>query len=156
MSLAMSDPFNLQRFTDAQQHVYATVCAELAGGHKESHWMWFIFPQLAGLGSSSMARHYAIASMGEARAYLAHPLLGPRLRECTELVNRIERRSIEEIFGYPDHLKFHSCMTLFARAAIDPRGADHAGDGRTFEAALAKYFSGEGDPSTLRLLTSVS
>lgn len=152
----MSDPFKLQRFIDAQQPVYSRVCAELAAGRKESHWMWFVFPQLQGLGSSATARHFALGSLEEARAYLAHPLLGPRLRECTELVNRIERRSIEEILGYPDHLKFHSCMTLFARAAIDPGGADHADDGRAFEAALAKYFAGEGDPSTLRLLTSAS
>ena len=149
----MSDTFGLQRFIDAQQTVFARVCAELGAGRKESHWMWFIFPQLAGLGSSSTARLYAIGSLTEARAYLAHPLLGRRLRECTELVNRIEGRSIEEIFGYPDHLKFRSCMTLFARAAEE---AGSAGDGRVFEDALSRYFAGEGDPFTLRLLTSAS
>src|SRR5207244_3288909 len=101
----------------------AEVCAELAAGRKESHWMWFVFPQLAGLGSSATARHYAIGSLEEARAYLAHPVLGPRLRECTGLVNRIEGRSVEAIFGYPDYLKFRWCMTLFARAAETVTGA---------------------------------
>src|SRR5881227_1648704 len=86
----MSDPFSLQRFVDAQEGVFAEVCAELAAGRKESHWMWFVFPQLKGLGSSATARHYAIGSLEEARAYLAHPVLGPRLRECTGLVNRTE------------------------------------------------------------------
>ena len=118
--------------------------------------MWFIFPQLAGLGSSSTARHYALGSLAEARAYLTHPLLGPRLRECTELVNRIESRSIEEIFGCPDHLKFRSCMTLFARAAGEASNAGGGRDSRVFEDALSRYFAGEGDPVTLRLLTSAS
>ena len=109
--------------------------------------MWFIFPQLAGLGSSPTARTYAIASIEEARAYLAHEVLGERLRECTQMVNRIEGRSIEQIFGYPDHLKFRSCMTLFAHAAAD---ADSA---RVFRTALTKYFGGEEDALTLRLLS---
>lgn len=152
----MSDPFGLQRFIDAQQAVFATVCAELAAGRKESHWMWFVFPQLQGLGSSATARHYAIGSLEEARAYLAHPVLGPRLLKCTGLVNRIAERSIEEIFGYPDHLKFRSCMTLFARAAGDVRNGGGAGGVRDFEDALSRYFGGEGDPLTLRLLTSAS
>src|SRR5256884_7617537 len=106
----MSDPFSLQRFADAQEGVFAEVCAELAAGRKESHWMWFVFPQLAGLGSSATARHYAIGSPEEARAYLAPPGLGPRLREGTGLVDRIEGRRGEAIFGYPGFLKFRSCM----------------------------------------------
>jgi uncharacterized protein (DUF1810 family) len=144
----LSDPFDLQRFIEAQQSVFPRVCAELAAGRKESHWMWFVFPQLAGLGSSSTARTYAIRSIEEARAYLAHPVLGTRLRECTGLVNRVDGRSIEEIFGYPDHLKFRSCLTLFAEAAAD---ADSA---RVLRAALTKYFGGEEDALTLRLLSS--
>jgi uncharacterized protein (DUF1810 family) len=144
----VDDPYDLGRFIEAQQPLYARVCAELAGGHKRSHWIWFIFPQLAGLGSSAMAQRYALGSLDEARAYLAHELLGRRLRECTELVNGIERRSIEAIFGYPDHLKFRSCMTLFARAA------DTAHAARPFRAALAQYFAGAEDPRTVERLTS--
>src|SRR5207237_9829521 len=112
-----------QALADDREGSFAEVCAELAAGGKESHWMWFVFPQLKGLGSSATARHYAIGSLEEARAYLAHPVLGPRLRECTGLVNRIEGRSVEAIFGYPDHLKVRSCMTLFARAAATVTGA---------------------------------
>jgi len=110
--------------------------------------MWFIFPQLQGLGSSPTARQYAIASVAEARDYLAHPLLGTRLRECTQLVNGVEGRTIEEIFGYPDHVKFRSCMTLFAYAVGD------ADEGGVFRDALARYFAGEADPLTRKLLTS--
>ena len=139
-----SDPYNLQRFLVAQEPVFSQACAELAAGHKESHWMWFIFPQLRGLGSSAMAERYAIGSLAEARAYLAHPLLGERLRRCTQLANRVERRTAQEIFGYPDYLKFRSSMTLFARAA--------AGAGEPFGEALAKYFAGEDDPLTRELL----
>ena len=138
-----SDPYNLRRFLLAQEPVFTQACAELAAGHKESHWMWFIFPQLRGLGSSAMAERYAIGSLDEARAYLAHPLLGERLRGCTQIANRIERRTAQEIFGYPDYLKFRSSMTLFAQAA---------GDGQPFSEALAKYFGGEGDPRTRELL----
>src|SRR6201997_128285 len=101
-----SDPYNLGRFLAAQEPVFSEVCAELGAGHKESHWMWFIFPQLRGLGSSAMAERYAIGSLDEARAYLAHPLLGERLRSCTQLVNRISGSTVQEIFGYPDYLKF--------------------------------------------------
>jgi uncharacterized protein (DUF1810 family) len=144
----MDDRYNLTRFVEAQDPLFARVRAELAAGCKESHWMWFIFPQLAGLGSSPTARRYAIASVAEARAYLAHPVLGARLRECTRLVNRIEGRTIEEICGYPDHLKFRSCMTLFACTAGE------AGDGPLFREALRKYFAGEEDPLTRKLLTS--
>ena len=136
-----SDPYSLGRFLAAQEPVFAQVCAELAAGHKESHWMWFIFPQLRGLGSSAMAERYAIGSLEEARAYLAHPLLGERLRRCTQLVNRVERRTAQEIFGYPDYLKFRSSMTLFQAAA-----------GQPFSEALAKYFGSEGDPRTRELL----
>ena len=139
----MSDPFHLQRFVDAQERTYRQACAELREGLKRSHWMWFIFPQIQGLGSSSMATLYAISSRAEAAAYLAHPLLGPRLRECTRLVNEVAGRSIEEIFGYPDDLKFRSSMTLFSQAA---------GDRQVFLDALQKYFAGEPDPLTLQRL----
>src|SRR5438270_5669586 len=103
-----SDPFNLQRFVDAQARVYRTVVDELRAGRKRSHWIWFIFPQLAGLGSSPTAVRYAIGSLDEARAYLRHNMLGPRLRECTRLVTAVQGRSIEEIFGFPDDLKVRS------------------------------------------------
>ena len=109
--------YDLQRFVDAQQSVYETVLSELRQGKKRSHWMWFIFPQLAGLGHSAMAKKFAISSLDEARAYLEHPILGRRLIECTQLVNEIEGRTIDDIFGYPDNLKFRSCMDLFAQAA---------------------------------------
>ena len=139
----MSDPYGLQRFVDAQNPVYDKVCSELREGGKKSHWMWFIFPQIDGLGSSPMARKFAISSLAEATAYLEHPILGPRLTKCTELVNLVEGRSIEQIFGYPDDLKFRSSMTLFARAAPDSR---------VFIDALQKYFSSEFDPATLERL----
>jgi len=142
------DPYNLGRFAPAQDPVYTRVRAELAAGEKKSHWMWFIFPQLKGLGSSATARNFALASLDEARAYLAHPLLGARLRECTGLVNAVKDRSAEEIFGYPDHMKLHSSMTLFARAATSEA------DRRLFGAALARYFGGEEDPLTVRGVTS--
>lgn len=139
----MEDLHNLRRFVEAQDPVIDGVLAELREGRKRSHWMWFVFPQIAGLGHSAMARHYAIASAEEAAAYLAHPVLGPRLRECTGLVNAIEGRSIEQIFGFPDDMKFRSSMTLFAEAT---------GDNDEFVAALAKYFDGRPDPSTLEQL----
>ena len=140
-----TDPYDLARFLAAQDPVFTRACAELAAGHKQSHWMWFVFPQLRGLGSSPTAQHYAIGSLDEARAYLAHPTLGARLRRCTELVNRLEGRSAQQIFGHPDDLKFRSSMTLFARAA--------AGAAEPFEEALAKYFAGEEDPRSRELLT---
>ena len=115
----MEDFSELQRFVDAQDPVYDKVCSELRRGRKETHWMWFVFPQMRGLGHSAMAYQYGIASQAEAEAYLRHPVLGARLRECTELVNRIDGRSIDEIFGDPDNLKFRSCMTLFASATPD-------------------------------------
>ena len=140
----MDDPHSLQRFVDAQASVYAQVCSELRDGRKRTHWMWFIFPQIKGLGHSEMATRFAITSLDEAHAYLEHPILGPRLGECTRLVNQVEGRSIEQIFGYPDDLKFHSSMTLFARAAPD--------DEQVFDEALRKYFGGELDPATLERL----
>lgn len=137
------DPYNLQRFVDAQEPVFDEVCSELRDGRKRSHWMWFIFPQIRGLGYSSMSLKYSIASLPEAEAYLNHPILGPRLRECTRLVNRVEGRSIEEIFGSPDNMKFRSCLTLFAQATPE---------NQVFRDALEKYFGGEFDPLTLERL----
>jgi uncharacterized protein (DUF1810 family) len=115
----VSDPFDLQRFVDAQNPVYAQVRAELCNGRKEGHWIWFIFPQLRGLGHSPMATAFGITSRQEAEAYLNHPVLGLRLRECTRLVNLAKERSITQILGYPDDLKFRSSMTLFAHVASD-------------------------------------
>jgi len=138
---------DLERFVQAQEPVIGQVLQELRAGRKASHWMWFVFPQLEGLGHSPMARRFAIASRDEAKAYLAHPVLGPRLRECTRLVNEVEGRDIEEILGHPDHLKFRSCMTLFAQATTD--------DG-VFLDALRKYFAGEYDPLTLERLGRAS
>ena len=137
------DPFELERFVSAQANVIARVTEELRAGRKQSHWMWFVFPQLAGLGFSPMAQRYAIASLAEARTYLAHPLLGARLRECTELVLAIHGKSAHAIFGTPDDLKFRSCLTLFAEAAPDEI---------VFSAALERYFAGAKDPRTLSLL----
>ena len=139
----MNSTFDLERFVRAQAHIYGQVAQELAAGDKRTHWMWFVFPQLDGLGFSPTARKYAITGLDEARAYLAHPVLGPRLRECTELVLDIDGRSVREIFGYPDDLKFRSSMTLFAQAA--------SGD-TCFNEALVKYFAGEPDVRTLELL----
>ena len=126
----MTDPHNLRRFVDVQDPVYDQVRAELRAGCKRSHWMWFVFPQIQGLGSSPMAQKYAISSRTEAAAYLDHPILGPRLGECARLVTAVEGRSIGDILGYPDHLKFRSSMTLFAQA--DPKN-------EVFREALAKY-----------------
>lgn len=134
---------DLQRFVDAQEAVYDDVLDELHDGRKASHWMWFVFPQLHGLGQSPMAVRYGIGSLGEARAYLRHPLLGPRLRECARLVLAVEGRSAREIFGSPDDFKLRSCMTLF-------RAAEPAETG--FDAVLRKYYGGEADPRTLALL----
>ena len=135
----MSDPYDLQRFVDAQAPVIAEVTAELRAGRKRTHWMWFVFPQLRGLGVSATAARFGIASLAEARAYLDHPLLGPRLRQCTRLATDAPARRIEEIFAAPDDLKFRSSMTLFARAAPDER---------VFADALHKYFAGLPDPRT--------
>jgi uncharacterized protein (DUF1810 family) len=142
----MTDLYDLRRFIDAQQPVYEEARAELRAGRKRGHWMWFVFPQLAGLGASPMAQRYGISSLAEATAYLDHPLLGARLRECTLLVIAVEGRAIREIFGYPDDLKFRSSMTLFAYAAPS---------NRIFAETIEKYFSGGFDPLTLeRLLPS--
>ena len=143
-SPGQSDPFDLQRFVDAQERIYDTVIAELTAGRKRSHWMWFVFPQLRGLGSSPTAMRFAISSADEARAYLTHELLGSRLRECARLVSQIEGRSAEDIFGWPDDLKLRSSMTLFARASDD--NAD-------FVAVLEKFYGGELDPETLARLS---
>ena len=139
-----SDPFDLTRFVEAQAPVYPSVVDELRGGRKRSHWMWFVFPQLRGLGSSPMAAHYGIASLEEARAYLRHDVLGPRLHECTQLVNQVQDRSIAQIFGSPDDLKLRSSMTLFARATED---------NQDFVALLDRYFDGQQDQLTLARLT---
>ena len=139
----MNGQYELQRFVDAQHPVYEDVCKELRAGRKQSHWMWFIFPQIKGLGHSVMARKFAISSLAEAKAYLAHPVLGARLRECSRLVAVVDGRSIDEIFGAPDNLKFRSSMTLFAQATSD---------NQVFNDCLLKYFGGEPDPSTLAQL----
>jgi uncharacterized protein (DUF1810 family) len=139
----MADPFNLERFVSAQAAVYPQVRAELSAGRKRGHWIWFIFPQMKGLGHSAQSEYYGIGSLEEATAYACHPLLGPRLIECAQLVNQIEGLAIEEILGPPDDLKFCSSMTLFARAAEDAT---------VFNDALKKYFNGEADPLTLALI----
>lgn len=139
----MTDDYNLHRFLDAQERVYDTVLAELRAGRKSSHWIWFIFPQIAGLGHSAMAQQFSITSLAEAKAYLQHPVLGPRLRACTQLVLDVKGRRAEEIFGYPDDLKFRSCMTLFLTAAADDT---------LFKDALLTYFDGQPDQLTLDLL----
>lgn len=133
---------DLQRFVDAQARVIDRVRTELKAGRKMSHWMWFVFPQIKGLGHSDTARRYAIHSLEEARAYVGHPVLGPRLRECTRLVLGASDKSIEDIFGYPDDLKFRSCMTLFAHASNEP----------CFRQALDKFFGGEEDAETVKRL----
>jgi uncharacterized protein (DUF1810 family) len=134
------DPYDLQRFVAAQDPVYDRVRAELRRGRKASHWMWFVFPQVAGLGSSPTAQHFAIRGPDEARAYLAHPVLGPRLVECAGLAAAVERGSAAEVFGRPDDLKLRSSMTLFAHVAPGTPA---------FAAVLDRYFDGEPDPRTL-------
>jgi uncharacterized protein (DUF1810 family) len=143
VDLHKSDPYNLQRFVDAQHPVFAQVTSELREGEKQSHWMWFIFPQIQGLGSSPLARKYAISSLEEAKAYLDHSLLGPRLKECVQLVLAVDGRTVGQIFGTPDDLKLRSSLTLFSRA--DP-------DNPLFQQALQKYFGGEADSATLAKL----
>lgn len=142
----MNDPYNLKRFVDAQAGVYAEALGELRRGRKTGHWMWFIFPQLRGLGRSSTAFYFGIDSLAEAKAYLAHGVLGARLVECTRLVNSLEGRSGKEIFGPVDDLKFRSCLTLFSVAA--------AGDIAVFGEGLDKYFAGASDSVSLQLLGS--
>lgn len=138
-----SDPFDLNRFLEAQAPVYPHVVAELRAGQKRGHWMWFVFPQLRGLGHSQMAARYGISSLDEAKAYLRHNVLGPRLQECTRLVNQVEGRSVQAIFGSPDDLKLRSSMTLFAHATDD---------NRDFVALLDKYYGGTEDRLTLERL----
>jgi uncharacterized protein (DUF1810 family) len=139
----MNDPYTLQRFVDAQASVYEQVRSELRAGRKSGHWMWFIFPQIRGLGHSRMAEIFAIDSMEEAAAYLGHSVLGPRLRQCTQLMIQAQGRTLAEILGIPDNLKFRSSMTLFAQAT-----ADNA----VFIEALRIYCRGEPDRSTLQRL----
>jgi uncharacterized protein (DUF1810 family) len=136
----MKDVYNLQRFVDAQAGVYEGACAELRRGRKAGHWMWFIFPQLRGLGFSSMAEYYGITSLAEARAYLEDPLLGVRLMECSRIVTLIEGRTLMDIFGSPDDMKFKSSMTLFAHAAPE---------NSIFIEAINKFCDGSFDPVTL-------
>ncbi len=141
----MTDLFDLDRFVRAQDPVYRDVQGELARGRKQTHWMWFVFPQIAGLGLSAMSRRYAIGSGAEARAYLAHPLLGARLVECTRLVLAVEGRTINAILGAPDDAKFRSSMTLFGAVSDDP----------VFDQALTRYFAGERDAATLEILAKL-
>jgi uncharacterized protein (DUF1810 family) len=140
----MDDPYNLNRFVEAQNRVYHQVCSELRQGSKQSHWMWFVFPQIKGLGYSPMSKAFAISSLEEAKAYLRHPILGPRLLECTKLVNSTSGLTIHDIFGSPDDLKFHSSMTLFAHA--EP-------DNPVFVEALRKFFGSRYDQLTLDQLS---
>jgi uncharacterized protein (DUF1810 family) len=143
MGVDSGEGFDLERFVDAQAGVYDRVCGELRAGRKRSHWMWFVFPQIRGLGSSEMAVRYAISSLDEAKAYLGHDVLGVRLRECAGILIGVQGRTVEEIFGYPDDLKFHSSMTLFAKAAEEEG---------VFQEALRKYFGGAMDGGTLERL----
>lgn len=143
MKKPRTDPFDLERFVEAQEDVYGNVCWELRRGRKQGHWMWFIFPQIHGLGHSFMTNRYAISGLAEATAYLEHPILGPRLRECTEIVNQVRGSSATEIFGQPDDLKFRSSMTLFAHASPD---------NAVFLEALKIYFDSSFDRLTLKRL----
>ncbi|WP_193164754.1 DUF1810 domain-containing protein [Microbulbifer hainanensis] len=139
----MNDPFDLERFEKAQRDVYADALAELTDGQKRSHWMWFIFPQIAGLGHSAMAQRYAINSLEEAKAYLEHPVLGERLQECCQQLMQLEGRSAHDIFGSPDDMKLRSSLTLFA--AAEPRNC-------IFEQLLGRYYRGQADTRTLEIL----
>jgi uncharacterized protein (DUF1810 family) len=141
----VTDPYDLERFVTAQRGSYEHVVTELRGGRKTSHWMWFVFPQIAGLGHSAMAQTYAIASLAEARAYLAHPVLGPRLRECASILTALTDRTAEQIFGGIDAMKLRSSLTLFLRA--DP------GE-QAFAQVLEQYFAGAADPATEQRLRS--
>lgn len=141
----MTDPFDLERFVRAQDPVFRAVQGELARGRKQTHWMWFVFPQVAGLGLSAMSQRYAIGSRAEAEAYLAHPLLGPRLIECTRLVLAVEGRTIHAILGAPDDAKFRSSMTLFGAVSAEP----------VFGEALDRYFAGQRDNATLEILATL-
>lgn len=146
MTQTSTDPFDLNRFISAQEDVYDSVLSELKAGHKRTHWMWYIFPQIDGLAYSSMSKHYAIKSLAEAQSYLHHPVLGKRLRECAETILAVEGRSASEIFGSPDDLKLKSSLTLFASVL---------NSAPVFAAALDKYYHGERDSRTLKLLETM-
>jgi uncharacterized protein (DUF1810 family) len=137
------DPFDLNRFVEAQARDYPQALAEIRAGHKRSHWMWYVFPQFAGLGFSATSQHFAIKSTAEAEAYLRHPVLGRRLVECCEALLAVEGRTAHDVFGSPDDMKLRSCATLFAR--VSPPGS-------VFDRVLDRYFAGEPDAKTLRLL----
>lgn len=139
----MNDPHDLQRFVDAQQPNYHRALAELKAGRKQSHWMWFVFPQIAGLGHSDMAQRYAIAGADEAVAYLQHPLLGPRLEECAQAMLQHSDRSARQILGSPDDIKLRSSMTLFSAVASDPS---------IYQQVLDAFYEGQADPGTLSRL----
>jgi len=143
------DPYDLERFVEAQRGVFEQACAELRRGRKTGHWMWFIFPQISGLGFSAMSQHYGIRSLDEARAYLAHPTLGSRLREICGIVLAIDGWTVREIFGYPDDMKLRSSMTLFASAAA---AGDLRNDNLVFVEVIEKYFGGEWDGRTMELV----
>jgi uncharacterized protein (DUF1810 family) len=147
VTVGSGDPYDLRRFVDAQSSTYAQALTELKAGRKRSHWMWFIFPQLRGLGHSSTAERYAIRSLAEAEAYLRHPILGPRLAECAEAVLGVEKRAAREIFGSPDDLKLRSSATLFARVSSP---------GSVFQRIIDRYFGGEPDHRTLDLISTDS
>lgn len=142
----MEDKYDLLRFLSAQEGCIETVLEELKRGQKTGHWMWYVFPQIKGLGRTSTAQFYAIKSEAEAIAFLDHPLLGQRLITCTKIINQHQNLSVEKIFGYPDYLKFRSCMTLFEKVA---------GHDSVFSKALAKYYGGEADPRTISILESL-
>ena len=141
--MRVDDPYDLDRFVRAQERDYEQALSEIRSGQKRSHWMWYVFPQLHGLGFSSAAHKYGIRSVAEAEAYLRHPILGPRLVEIAEAAAGLQRRSAVEVFGSPDDMKLRSCATLFAR--LSPAGS-------VFERLLLRYFDGEPDAATLRLL----
>ena len=141
--MILDDPYDLNRFIEAQENDYERALSEIVGGRKRTHWMWYIFPQIEGLGFSSISRRFSIKGVEEAKAYLDHPVLGPRLLKCAEAVVGIEGRSAVEIFGSPDDLKLKSCATLFA--SVLPAGS-------VFDRLLAKYYDGARDEKTLQLL----
>jgi uncharacterized protein (DUF1810 family) len=145
MRTPRNDSNDLQRFVDAQNPIFDAVCEELRAGYKRTHWMWFIFPQLRELGRSPTAQHYGISGLAEATVYVQHPLLGPRLRDCTKLVTEVEGRSVAQIFGSPDDLKFRSCMTLFAHATAD---------NRIFVEALTLFYPDQEDRLTVEILNA--
>lgn len=149
MDTGGADPFDLNRFTDAQEPVYDSILGELQNGQKRTHWMWFVFPQIDGLGHSPTAQFYAIKSIEEARAYLKHPVLGPRLKECAEAILLVEGRSASAVFGYPDDLKLRSSMTLFAFIAEDPANS-------VFTRVLNRYYGGEQDHATLQIIETLN